>query len=78
MRRFVLGWRQRGLESRLQAKIVSYADDYVICCKGSADEALVEMRKMMVRLKLTINEAKTRAATTMRRNASQTRRSIAS
>jgi group II intron reverse transcriptase/maturase len=60
MRRFVLGWRQRGLESRLQAKIVSYADDYVICCKGSADEALVEMRKMMVRLKLTINEAKTR------------------
>jgi len=60
MRRFILGWRQRGLESRLQAKIVSYADDYVICCKGSADEALVEMRKMMVRLKLTINEAKTR------------------
>src|ERR1039457_3520262 len=60
MRRFILGWRQRGLESRLRAKIVSYADDYVICCKGSADEALVEMRKMMVRLKLTINEAKTR------------------
>jgi RNA-directed DNA polymerase len=60
MRRFIMGWRQRGLESRLGAKIVSYADDYVICCKGSADEALVEMRKMMVRLKLTINEAKTR------------------
>jgi hypothetical protein len=38
---------------------VSYADDYVICCKGSADEALSEMRGMMERLKLTINEAKT-------------------
>ena len=60
MCRFILGWRQRGFENRLRAKIVSYADDYVICCKGSADEALVEMRKMMVRLKLTINEAKTR------------------
>lgn len=60
MRRFILGWRQRGFESRLQAKIVSYADDYVICCKGSADEALVEMRKMIAKLKLTINEAKTR------------------
>ena len=59
MRRFILGWRQRGLESRLRAKIVSYADDYVICCKGSADEALAEMRQMMARLKLTINEAKT-------------------
>ena len=44
MRRFVLGWKQRGLESRLQAKIVSYADDYVICCKGDVDEALAEMR----------------------------------
>ncbi|MGH7594366.1 MAG: reverse transcriptase domain-containing protein, partial [Gemmatimonadales bacterium] len=59
MRRFVLGWKQRGLESRLRAKIVSYADDYVICCQGSADEALVEMRRMMEKLKLTINEAKT-------------------
>jgi group II intron reverse transcriptase/maturase len=60
MRRFVLGWKQRGVERRLEAKIVSYADDYVICCKGSADEALTEMRRMMERLKLTINEAKTR------------------
>ena len=59
MRRFIVGWKQRGLESRLRAKIVSYADDYVICCQGSADEALVEMRRMMAKLKLTINEAKT-------------------
>jgi group II intron reverse transcriptase/maturase len=60
MRRFVLGWKQRGVESRLQAKIVSYADDYVICCRGSVDEAVAEMRWMMERLKLTINEEKTR------------------
>lgn len=59
MRRFVLGWKQRGLERKLQARIVSYADDYVICCKGSAEAALREMRWMMERLKLTINEAKT-------------------
>jgi RNA-directed DNA polymerase len=59
MRRFILGWKQRGFESRLRAKIVSYADDYVICCKGSADKALVEMRLMMEKLKLTVNEAKT-------------------
>jgi group II intron reverse transcriptase/maturase len=60
MRRFILGWKKRGLERRLRAKIVSYADDYVICCRGNADEALTEMRKMMERLGLTINEAKTR------------------
>jgi len=27
MRRFVLGWKKRGLETRLGAKIVVYADD---------------------------------------------------
>jgi RNA-directed DNA polymerase len=60
MRRFIVGWRQRGCESKLRAKIVSYADDYVICCKGSAAKALVEMRQIMEKLKLKINEAKTR------------------
>jgi RNA-directed DNA polymerase len=59
MRRFVLGWKRRGLETKLQAKIVSYADDYVICCKGSAHQAMSEMRRLMARLQLTVNEAKT-------------------
>ena len=59
MRRFVLGWKRRGLETRLRAKIVSYADDFVICCNGSAVEAMAEMRRLMERLKLTVNEAKT-------------------
>jgi len=59
MRRFVLGWKKSGLEARLRAKIVSYADDYVICCKGDADEAMAGMRRLMERLKLTVNEAKT-------------------
>lgn len=59
MRRFVLGWKKRGLETKLKAKIVSYADDFVICCKGGAHEAMAEMRGLMERLKLTVNEAKT-------------------
>jgi RNA-directed DNA polymerase len=59
MRRFVLGWKKRGLETRLGAKIVSYADDLVICCKGNAEEAMTEMRRLMMQLGLTVNEAKT-------------------
>lgn len=59
MRRFVLGWKTLGYEQRLQARIVNYADDLVICCRGSAEAALAVMRVMMARLKLTINEAKT-------------------
>lgn len=59
MRRFVLGWKHLGYERRFGAHIVNYADDLVICCKGRADEALRAMRRMMERLKLTVNEEKT-------------------
>ena len=60
MRRFVLGWKTLGYQSRLRAKIVNYADDFVICCRGTAQEAMVAMRNMMSKLKLTVNEEKTR------------------
>jgi len=50
----------QGQQARLKSFIVNYADDLVICCRGSADEALVSMREMMSRLKLTVNETKTR------------------
>jgi RNA-directed DNA polymerase len=60
MRRFVRGWKVLGHERRLKARIVNYADDLVICCHGTADEAMTVMRVMMSRLRLTVNEAKTR------------------
>lgn len=59
MRRFVLGWKQLGHESRLRAHIVNYADDFVICCRGTAEEAMSAMRGMMSKVKLTVNEQKT-------------------
>lgn len=59
MRRFILGWKVLGHEKRLGAKIVNYADDFVICCRGTAEEAMTTMRAMMQKLKLTVNEAKT-------------------
>ncbi len=40
---------------------MNYADDLVILCKrGRADEALLRMREIMGKLKLTVNEDKTR------------------
>jgi len=60
MRRFILGWKQLGHEQRLQARIVNYADDFVICTRGRADEAMATMRDMMSKLKLQVNEQKTR------------------
>ena len=61
MRRFVLGWKRLGHAQRLDAHIVNYADDFVICCKpGRAAQAMPVMRAMMSKLKLTVNEKKTR------------------
>ena len=60
MRRFIKGWKTGGHEKRLKARIVNYADDFVICCRGTADEAMTVMRTMMSKLKLTVNEQKTR------------------
>jgi RNA-directed DNA polymerase len=60
MRRFVLGWKTLGHEKRWKARIVNYADDLVIGCRVGAEHALAEMQMMMSRLKLTMNEKKTR------------------
>jgi RNA-directed DNA polymerase len=61
MRRFVLGWKKLGLEQSLGTRLVTYADDLVILCRrGSAETALHHLREIMGKLKLTVNEEKTR------------------
>src|SRR5215471_508396 len=61
MRRFVLGWKKLGLEQSLGTRLVNYADDLVILCRrGSAENALHHLREIMGKLKLTVNEKKTR------------------
>ena len=60
MRRFVLGWKKLGWENKLQARVVAYADDFVILCRRNAAEARKQMQTIMTKLKLTVNEQKTR------------------
>ena len=60
MRRVILGWKVLGYEHRFGARMVTYADDLVICCRFQAEEALKAARHLLERLKLTLNENKTR------------------
>ena len=60
MNRFLRHWRQRGRGATYRARVVNYADDFVILSRGHAAEALAWTRRVMTRLGLTVNEAKTR------------------
>jgi len=60
MRRLVLGWKRLGFDRQFGAELVSYADDLVICCRRRADEALTALRLLAGRLKLKVNDDKTR------------------
>ncbi len=60
-RRFVLAWNERGIYQRLNAHLVNYADDYVICCQpGSGKAAMEKARRLLAAMGLEVNEEKTR------------------
>lgn len=53
-------WEKTEQPRRLRARIVSYADDFVILSRGRAAEALDWTRSAITRLGLTLNETKTK------------------
>ena len=59
MRRFILSWKQLGWERKLGARIVNYADDFVILCRTGGQEAYQAMQAIMGKLELTVNVEKT-------------------
>ena len=62
-RRFLLAWQSHGHRDQLDAHIVNYADDFVICCRpGNAEAAMMSMATLMNRLGLEVNTTKTRIA----------------
>jgi RNA-directed DNA polymerase len=60
MNRFLKHWRQQGKGHEYRAQLINYADDFVILSRGQAAEALEWTRRVMGRIGLTLNEAKTR------------------
>lgn len=62
IRRLLLSWKRLGLERKLQAHIINYADDFVICCRYRADEALRVAEAILTRMQVTLNPRKTRVS----------------
>jgi RNA-directed DNA polymerase len=59
MNRMLKGWRNTGRGEQFRARVVNFADDFVILSRGNAKEALEWTRNVITRLGLTLNEAKT-------------------
>jgi RNA-directed DNA polymerase len=60
MNRFLKVFRLRGLDRRYGARLVNYADDFVILCQHGAAEVLAQIRRWFTQMGLTLNEQKTR------------------
>jgi len=59
MNRFLRYWQQQGMGRRLRARVINYADDFVIVSRGRAAEALAWTQRVMAGLHLTLNKSKT-------------------
>jgi RNA-directed DNA polymerase len=59
MNRMLKGWSKTKRGEQFRARLVNYADDFVILSRGHAAEALDWTREVVIRLGLTLNEAKT-------------------
>ena len=52
-------WQRHHLRGKLQAHLVRYADDFVVLCRRGVEEPLNVVRRVLARLGLNLNEAKT-------------------
>lgn len=59
MHRFIKAFRRYGLDTKYQAELVVYADDFVVLCGVDAQPVLDIIRRWMAQIGLTLNEAKT-------------------
>ena len=59
MNRFLRVFLERGKDREFAARLVNYADDFVILSRGKAGSALAWTRRIMAAIGLTLNETKT-------------------
>ena len=57
---FDTAWRAGGLERRWQARLIRYADDFVVLCRAKAAQVQVVVADQLEARGLTLNAAKTR------------------
>lgn len=54
-------WKAKKIEEKMKARLIRYADDFVVLCKGNTDIILEGVERTINHLGLNLNEAKTRS-----------------
>jgi len=57
-------WKVKKVEERMEARLIRYADDLVVMCRGNAERILKGTGAILEKLGLRLNEAKTRVVNT--------------
>lgn len=53
-------WRMKKVEERFKARLIRYADDFVVLCQGQPERVLKGIKAVLRSLELSLNEDKTR------------------
>jgi len=53
-------WKVKKVQEKMEARLVRYADDFVVICKGQTGRLLAGIKKVLENLGLEMNESKTR------------------
>jgi len=53
-------WKVKKVQERFEARLIRYADDFVVLCRGNTQRVLGGIRVVLRGLELSLNEAKTR------------------
>ena len=57
-------WKVKKVEERMEARLIRYADDLVVMCRGNSERILKGTRAILEKLGLRLNEEKTRVVNT--------------
>jgi len=53
-------WKVKKVQERFEARLIRYADDFVVLCRGNTQRVLGGIRAVLRGLEISLNEAKTR------------------
>ncbi|GJQ44348.1 MAG: hypothetical protein AMXMBFR17_05880 [Candidatus Jettenia caeni] len=59
-------WERHQLEKKLGARIVRFADDFIILCRQGTEQPMAITKRVLDKLGLTLNEAKSHVVDAMK------------